>query len=71
MPTIFERAKRFGELAEECDRLARIQADPVLKGHYEQISAHYLDLAEAELRLAEERQDRLRKWKRKPISGSL
>jgi hypothetical protein len=44
--------------------------DPVLKSHYENIAAHYLSLAEAELRLAEDRRDRVRKRKRDPEATS-
>jgi hypothetical protein len=40
-------------LADECHKLAELQTDPVLRGHYEAIANHYLSLAEGELRLAE------------------
>jgi hypothetical protein len=53
VPTAAARARRYSDLAEECQKLAGIQTDPVLRGHYESISSHYLTLAEAELRLAE------------------
>jgi hypothetical protein len=55
-----ERAKRFSQLAQECDRLAQLQTDPTVRDHYENIAVHYFALAEAELRLARERQERLR-----------
>ena len=63
MPTTIERAKRFSQLAEECDQLALIQTDPTLKEHYQSIAIHYFTLAEAELRLAQERQERVREHK--------
>ena len=53
MPTAAARAKRYSELAEECHKLAGLQTDPELRGHYGSIAGHYLSLAEAELRLAE------------------
>ena len=53
MPTAAARAKRYSELADECHKLAELQTDPVLRGHYEAIVHHYLSLAEGELRLAE------------------
>ena len=53
MPTAAARAKRYSELADECHKLAELQTDPVLRGHYEAIANHYLSLAEGELRLAE------------------
>ena len=53
VPTAAARAKRYSELADECHKLAELQADPVLRGHYEAIADHYLSLAEGELRLAE------------------
>jgi hypothetical protein len=53
VPTAAARVRRYSDLAEECQKLAGIQTDPVLRGHYESIASHYLTLAEAELRLAE------------------
>jgi hypothetical protein len=53
VPTAAARAKRYSDLAEECQKLAGLQTDPVLRGHYESIAGHYLTLAEAELRLAD------------------
>jgi hypothetical protein len=53
VPTAAARVTRYSALAEECQKLAGLQTDPVLRGHYESISRHYLTLAEAELRLAE------------------
>ena len=53
VPTAAARAKRYSELADECHKLAELQTDPVLRGHYETIANHYLSLAEGELRLAE------------------
>jgi len=53
VPTAAARATRYSALAEECQKLAGLQTDPVLRGHYESIASHYLTLAEAELRLAE------------------
>jgi hypothetical protein len=53
VPTAAARAKRYSELADECHKLAELQTDPVLRGHYEAIANHYLSLAEGELRLAE------------------
>jgi hypothetical protein len=64
VPTAFERARRFSQLAQECDHLAQIQTDPALKDHYENIAIHYFSLAEIELRLAQERQERVRERKR-------
>ena len=53
VPTAAARAKRYSELADECHKLAELQTDPVVRGHYEAIANHYLSLAEGELRLAE------------------
>ena len=55
VPTAAARAKRYSELADECHKLAERQTDPVVRGHYEAIANHYLNLslAEGELRLAE------------------
>jgi hypothetical protein len=53
VPTAAARARRYSGLAEECQKLAELQTDPELRGHYEAIAGHYLSLAEAELRLAE------------------
>jgi hypothetical protein len=53
VPTAAARAKRYSELADECHKLAELQTDPLLRGHYEAIANHYLSLAEGELRLAE------------------
>jgi len=53
VPTAVARAQRYSGLAEECQKLARLQTDPVLRAHYESIAGHYLTLAEAELALAE------------------
>jgi hypothetical protein len=53
VPTAAARARRYSELADECHKLAERQTDPVVRGHYEAISNHYLSLAEGELRLAE------------------
>ena len=64
--TTFERARRFSQLAQECDQLALIQIDPALKEHYQTIAIHYFTLAEAELRLAQQRQERIRKHKKLP-----
>jgi len=63
VPTTFQRARRFSQLAQECDQLALIQTDPAIKEHYQTIAIHYFTLAEAELRLAQERQERVRKRK--------
>jgi hypothetical protein len=60
------KGEAFSELAEECTRLAVIQTAPMLKGHYEKIAAHYLDLADAELRPAEEQRDRVSKKAGRP-----
>jgi hypothetical protein len=38
VPTKFERAKRFSQLAQECDQLAVIQIDPAPKEHYRTIA---------------------------------
>jgi hypothetical protein len=53
VPTAAARAKHYSELADECHKLAELQTDPALRGHYEAIANHYLSLAEGELRLAE------------------
>jgi hypothetical protein len=53
VPTAAARAKHYSELADECHKLAELQTDPVVRGHYEAIANHYLSLAEGELRLAE------------------
>jgi hypothetical protein len=53
VPTAAGRVKRYSDLADECQKLAELQAEPELRGHYQSIAGHYLSLAEAELRLAE------------------
>jgi hypothetical protein len=53
VPTAIARARRYSQLAEECHKLAELQTEAVLRGHYESIANHYLTLAEGELRLAE------------------
>ncbi len=53
MPTAVARVKRYSDLAEECRKLADLQDDPALRGHYESLAGHYLALADGELRLAE------------------
>jgi hypothetical protein len=53
LPTAVARVKRYSDLADECRKLADLQDDPVLRGHYESLAGHYLALAEGELRLAE------------------
>ena len=71
VPTTFERARRFSQLAHECDQLAQIQTDPALKEHYEKIAIDYFTLAEAELRLAHERQERVRKSRQRSLGQQL
>jgi hypothetical protein len=54
MPDPITRSKRYRERAVECRRLASLADNDHLRAEYEQLAGHYDEIAEAELKIAEE-----------------